>query len=1112
MAGSPRFEIEVAASTNDLKKGIQDAKKLLKDFQGEVGKVNNQKITTSFDKTSISGMKESLKELTKEYNELSSNARGYSRVNAEIVGEIKRLQTEIDNASANIKRQGSSFQATSGSYNEAQQRLTALGKAIRSTTDGFTSNSPAIQAQINEYNALNTKLKEFDARLGNNQRNVGNYGSALGNANGVALEFNRIIQDAPFGMIGIGNNLQQLAENWKNYSIQARAAGAQTGQTVNGFTLFKGALSSIISPINLFSLGISLVTSGITAYTLWQQKAKKATKEAQETLEDQIKSLDSSSRASAEASSNYSKELTQLNYLYGVIQSGTASRQQQTLAVEELQKLYPNIFNNLTQEAILAEEGARAYDKLRDSIVRVGIAEAAKKLGATATEDYVKNVVAGQSAEADALKLYNEYNRAIATRNLLQNKYNQFLGQTVKVNGLSFKVQKDNSLAITQLNTIINDLGRQYTEANNKTKGFVKSSEDASKKIQEYNKVAIENGILTEKQTGLISELQRKIGDLESKRPFLKTKEDITSNVNETNLLKKELKSLETVTESQVGLIGALQDKLKQLNKERPFLKNKQDIEENIKSTNKYKKELEDLQKGLKKPKRSGTGATTIKNYLDEVKAISQKSDFSVQIADSEGLDKQLERNKQKYKAFLDALDKIEKQNRGKNVTGRLTTQNEIDKTRSQINNDQIAEESAIRINYAQKTEDTITQILNDAGISRIKSRQQELDKSKNNFDELENKYRDNAKVLQAITEARKLSEAAINEKYDAKAYEGVQKMYDKINKLETKPFAKSLKGEELTKAIQDRLKEIEDLYKKIAESLATMGVGNVGESQAGLLKSFEKVTKETAPTDNSANEVSKYVKNAIRRSVGSTIESLFSDLGKLTESNYEIEEKYAKLRQDASAEQIVALQKQERLEKQINNGFTNLLTNTINSLTSIGTKTLSTAVGEGFSTGDFSQLKGLFSGDKKAVGYGMAAATLGSIISGNSKSKGASILGGALSGAGTGAALGSIVPGIGTAIGAIGGAIIGGVSGLLNSNKAKKQEELQRLQLEEQKKQVALQTRANQLAYQSSVIGQLTNQGAVSSIERDAFGNLVATVQGSQIQLVLDRAKSERG
>src|SRR5690606_26264798 len=73
--------------------------------------------------------------------------------------------------------------AASGSYREAQQRLTALGKSIREVRGGFTSTSPAVKAQIAEYNQLNNALKKFDASMGNHQRNVGNYSSALGMLN-----------------------------------------------------------------------------------------------------------------------------------------------------------------------------------------------------------------------------------------------------------------------------------------------------------------------------------------------------------------------------------------------------------------------------------------------------------------------------------------------------------------------------------------------------------------------------------------------------------------------------------------------------------------------------------------------------------------------------------------------------------------------------------------------------------------------------------------------------------------------------------------------------------------------------------------------------------------
>lgn len=145
---------------------------------------------------------------------------------------------------------------------------------------------------------------------------------------------------------------------------------------------------------------------------------------------------------------------------------------------------------------------------------------------------------------------------------------------------------------------------------------------------------------------------------------------------------------------------------------------------------------------------------------------------------------------------------------------------------------------------------------------------------------------------------------------------------------------------------------------------------------------------------------------------------------------------------------------------------------------------------------------------------YGAAgAAILGSIISGSTKrtSTGGQALGGALAGAGTGAAIGSVVPGIGTAIGAAAGAIIGALGGILGASSAKKSEKQQDAMLAEQRKQTALLERQNALAYASSIMGQMTAGGVVTGIMRDAFGQLVATVRGDQLEFVLQRARASR-
>lgn len=145
---------------------------------------------------------------------------------------------------------------------------------------------------------------------------------------------------------------------------------------------------------------------------------------------------------------------------------------------------------------------------------------------------------------------------------------------------------------------------------------------------------------------------------------------------------------------------------------------------------------------------------------------------------------------------------------------------------------------------------------------------------------------------------------------------------------------------------------------------------------------------------------------------------------------------------------------------------------------------------------------------------YGAAgAAILGSIISGSTKrtSTGYQALGGALAGAGTGAALGSVVPGLGTAVGAVVGAVVGALGGIFGASSAKKQEKQQEAMLAEQRKQTALLERQNALTYASSIVGQMTAGGVVTGIMRDAFGQLVATVKGSDLQFVLQRAGGSR-
>jgi hypothetical protein len=87
---------------------------------------------------------------------------------------------------------------------------------------------------------------------------IGKLSQATGNYNAVGVNFARLIQDLPYGIIGVGNNITALAESFD----QASNKGQSIGQVLGG----------IFSAGNLLTLGIS---AAVTAWTLYSQNTEK---------------------------------------------------------------------------------------------------------------------------------------------------------------------------------------------------------------------------------------------------------------------------------------------------------------------------------------------------------------------------------------------------------------------------------------------------------------------------------------------------------------------------------------------------------------------------------------------------------------------------------------------------------------------------------------------------------------------------------------------------------------------------------------------------------------------------------------------------------------------
>jgi tape measure domain-containing protein len=103
-----------------------------------------------------------------------------SRISAqEMAAAEKQARNERRQLAEATKAARLAQKAANGSYDEANARLKELGRSIKAAEGGFNSTNPAIRAQISEYNKLNTALKDFDDKMGNHQRHVGNYKAAV---------------------------------------------------------------------------------------------------------------------------------------------------------------------------------------------------------------------------------------------------------------------------------------------------------------------------------------------------------------------------------------------------------------------------------------------------------------------------------------------------------------------------------------------------------------------------------------------------------------------------------------------------------------------------------------------------------------------------------------------------------------------------------------------------------------------------------------------------------------------------------------------------------------------------------------------------------------------
>ena len=343
-----------------------------------------------------------------------------------IGADSSELQAEIAAAESKIKRLsalkveriklGLDVKELNSDISQAKTQLASLNKSVQSTGNSFNSMTPKV---ANGSNAL--------------------------------MQFSRIAQDAPYGIIGIGNNITSTVEAFGHLKNSTGSTGGA----------LKALAGSIMGSGGIL-LAVSLVT---TAFTYMAQNGLTVG----DVVGKMTGSFDSARKAmqdmNAEVAKNSQAQITQVGAYVSAAKNINLSMSERLLAVKKLQDEYPGYFGNLSTEQILNGNVAGAVREVTKALIAkakassivgkiVDLAEKEEGIQSKINDEILRQVKMSKMTNAEAFETARIINQVL--------KGNIAIGDVINKTGT--RQQYLNSIqadAILKSNGLLGDLGAE---------------------------------------------------------------------------------------------------------------------------------------------------------------------------------------------------------------------------------------------------------------------------------------------------------------------------------------------------------------------------------------------------------------------------------------------------------------------------------------------------------------------------------------------------------------------------------------------------------------------------------------------------------------------------
>lgn len=337
-----------------------------------------------------------------------------AQLSVEFKAEIQKLRKGVKGASdaleqfeakaAATQKELSRLTTKSAQVENAQEKLERLYKEGKISLDRYKISSLSFaKAQ----DRITGSTKNLSGRLSGYNKSIRSLGGrtkglskSTGQSTRTLQEFNRVVQDAPFGIRGVANNITELVSAFGDLTKKQGGTGKA----------LKSLLRDMIGPAGIV-FAVSAVTSLLVTYGDELFKAAGSTNEL--------------AKATRDALANFRVEQTRIQALLSIIRDETQERTKRNEAVAILQKKYPKYLSNLSTENASTKAIKESVDALTKSLELKAKVQGAEELLAEKAKKLLEDQ---QKAQENYQKAIDNLPRSLNAARQANTKYARGIG------------------------------------------------------------------------------------------------------------------------------------------------------------------------------------------------------------------------------------------------------------------------------------------------------------------------------------------------------------------------------------------------------------------------------------------------------------------------------------------------------------------------------------------------------------------------------------------------------------------------------------------------------------------------------------------------------------